>query len=146
MSDTVAIDNNKAGQGQFTERVMKLIEIMTALVDKGKRTGVTSADWSPLAELVAVDEFERVGPFHDAVNWAGYTQLLSHWVNHAQGWDPIVKRITEVPGLVYVQCEEMITNGDRVDPFYSLSLYEFNDAGKIRRIEVYMQQEAAESH
>ena len=142
MIDTDAIDKNTVSKGQYTERVMKLVDIMRELVDKGRRTGVTIADWSALADLVAVDEFERVGPFHDALNWSGYTEMLTQWVNHSDGWEPIVKRITEVPGLVYVQCEEMITNGDSVDPFYSLSLYEFNDAGKIRRIEVYMQQEA----
>jgi len=142
MNDAVAIEQNNVSKGQYTERVMKLVDIMRGLVDKGKCTGVTTADWSPLADLVAVDEFERVGPFHDALNWSGYTEMLTQWVNHSDGWEPVVKRITEAPGLVYVQCEEMITNGNSVAPFYSLSLYEFDDAGKIRRIEVYMQQEA----
>jgi hypothetical protein len=140
MSNSNVVDTHR---GEFTQRVMQLFDIMKRQVEKGKGGGVTLADWSPLADLVAVEEFERVGPFHDALDWRAYIELLSQWVNHSQGWNPVIKRITEVPGLVYVQCEEMITNGDRIDPFYSLSLYEFNDAGKIRRIEVYMQQEAA---
>ena len=139
----MVIDKNSAGGREFAQRVMQLFDIMKRMVEKGRQGGVTPDDWSVLAELLAIQEFERVGPFHDAVDWPAYVQLLSQWVNHSQGWDPVIKRITEVPGLVYVQCEEMITHGDRVDPFYSLSLYEFNDAGKIRRIEVYMQQEAA---
>jgi hypothetical protein len=146
MKNSIVIDKHGASNGEFTQRVMTLFDIMKRLVEKGKQGGVTYDDWSPLADLVAVEEFERVGPFHDAVDWRAYTALLSQWVNHSQGWNPVIKRITETPGLVYVQCEEMITNGDRVDPFYSLSLYEFNDAGKIRRIEVYMQQEAAAPH
>jgi hypothetical protein len=146
MNNSTHGDVQSPGSGQFTERVMQLFEIMRRMVDKGTRGEVSHADWAPLAELVAVDEFERVGPFHDAVNWPAYIQLLCQWVNHSQGWDPVIKRITEVPGLVYVQCEEMITHGDSVDPFYSLSLYEFNDAGKIRRLEVYMQQADAAPH
>ena len=65
MNDAVAIEQNDVSKGQYTERVMKLVDIMRGLVDKGKRTGVTIADWSPLAELVAVDEFERVHPSAD---------------------------------------------------------------------------------
>ena len=143
MRESIGINKTISGRGEFADRVMQLFDIMKRLVAKGRQGGVILRDFSPLADLLAVEEFERVGPFHDALDWPAYIQLLSQWVNHSQGWDPVIKRVTEAPGIVYVQCEEMITHGDRVDPFYSLSMYEFNEAGKIRRIEVYMQQEAA---
>lgn len=130
--------------GPYTERVKQLVAVMQANVGKGKSgEQVTPEDWEPLEALIDVENFERIGPFHDAVDWQGYLSILNQWVNHAEGWEPVVKRVTETPGLVFVQCEEMITNGDRVDPFYSLSLYDFDDDMKIRRIQVYMQMESA---
>ncbi|WP_317929892.1 hypothetical protein [Halioxenophilus sp. WMMB6] len=131
------------GAGRLTETVQQLTRIMQALVEQGKTTGaVTLADWQPLAELCATDGFERIGPFHDRLDWAGYSAMLTDWVNHSEGWLPVVKSITEAPGVVYMQCEEMITQGDTVFPFYSLSLYRFNERGQITSIAVYMQNEA----
>lgn len=142
MSKTPATESDSTGEGRLSDRVRRLMKIMKSLADRGRQSSdVTVDDWAPLAELVEVDDFERMGPFHDAMDWAAYTSMLTGWVNHSDGWEPVVRRISDAPGVVYVQCEEMITEGDRVFPFYSLSMYEFDDAAKIRRIHVYMQQE-----
>jgi hypothetical protein len=135
-------EKNSASAGQLIDRVRQLVAIMASLVEKGKQSAnVVEADWAALGDLVDIASFERVGPFHDAMDWAAYTAMLTQWVNHSEGWNPVVKRMAEAPGLVFAQCEEMITRGDTVSPFYSLSMYVFNDALKITRIEVYMQQE-----
>ena len=142
MKDISTSDNSNARTSPLSDKVTRLIEIMRSLVEKGKQTSdVTLQDWDALGELVEVSCFERVGPFHDALDWTAYTAMLTGWVNQSEGWNPVVKRIAEAPGVVFAQCEEMITQGDTVFPFYSLSMYEFNDAMKIIRIEVYMQQE-----
>jgi len=128
--------------GNLTESVNTLVRIMKDLVDRGvAKSDVTKADWSALESVVDTAGFERIGPFHDIVDWNGYVNLLTEWVNQSEGWDPVVKQICEAPHAVFMQCEEMITNGDTVFPFYSLSMYEFNDTGKIQRISVYMQKE-----
>lgn len=137
-------DTNAQGQGPLADQVLQFMDIMEGLVERGKQSAdVTPGDWDALAGLVDVDHFLRVGPFHDAMNWRDYTGMLTNWVNHSEGWHPVVKRITEAPGVVYAQCEEMITRGDHVFPFYSLTMYEFTEAMHIRGIYVYMQQEAA---
>ncbi|MFV8817050.1 hypothetical protein [Haliea sp. E17] len=126
----------------LSESVNTLVNIMKGLVDRGvARADVTAADWDALADVVDTASFQRIGPFHDIVDWAGYTALLTEWVNQSEGWDPVVKRLSESADAVFMQCEEMITSGDTVFPFYSLSMYEFNPAGKIQRISVYMQKE-----
>ncbi len=129
--------------GELTPRVMALVECMKELVAKGMQSGVDDADFCSLEALLA-DDFERVGPFHDAKDWPGYRELVKQWVNNTQGWRPELRRIAEAPGLVFMQCEEMITHGDSEFPFHSLSMYEFDKAGRIRRIEVYMQKEDAQ--
>lgn len=124
------------------DSVHTLVQVMKKLVDQGVATqDVSESDWNLLAPVVDTAAFERIGPFHDIVDWRGYVQLLTDWVNQSEGWDPVVKLITESPDAVFMQCEEMITNGELVFPFYSLSMYEFSSAGKIRRISVYMQKE-----
>ncbi len=126
-----------------TAKVLHLIHTMHGLVERGKTRGnVTDADWEVLGDIVEFEDFERIGPFHDALDWAGYCAMLTGWVNHTEGWDPVIKRTAEAPGTVFAQCEEMLTQGDEVVPFYSLSMYDFNAAGKIHRISVYMQQDA----
>jgi hypothetical protein len=44
----------------------------------------------------------------------------------------VIKRIAEFPGLVYLEIEEH--HGDHI--FNSLSVYEFDDQGRIRGIRV----------
>lgn len=118
---------------------------MKTLVDRGVASqDVTVEDWEALRTVVDTANFERIGPFHDIVDWQGYTSLLTGWVNQSAGWDPVVKLITESPDAVFMRCEEMITKADGVFPFYSLSMYEFTDAGKICRISVYMQKEESD--
>lgn len=127
-------------RGRLSAEVINFVNIMKKLVDKGRSPGFTREDWAPLAEYIAKDEFIRVGPFHDALNWDEYEAFLTGWVTTSEGWNPVAKRINEAPGIVYLELDEMVTDGDRTFPFHSLSIYEFNDAGKINRIDVYMQQ------
>ncbi|TGD73413.1 hypothetical protein E4634_10285 [Mangrovimicrobium sediminis] len=134
-------NTSDAAGGELSGRVLRLIECMHGLVQRGKRDGdVEVDDWLALADIVEIEGFERIGPFHDALDWQGYTEMLTGWVNNTEGWDPVVKQVSEAGDTVFVQCEEMLTQGDEVVPFYSLSMYRFNPAGKICHIGVYMQQ------
>lgn len=133
-------DTDSSSTGPYTKRVLQLVDVMKSLVTKGKTThDVSLDDWSALKEIIAHDKFIRVGPFHDQVDWQGYIELLTQWVNHSEGWEPAVRRLTEVSGLVHMQCEERLTHGGEVHPFQSLSVYEFDESDKIVRIDVYMQ-------
>lgn len=138
------VSNDHTANSTLVPKVMQLIDTMKELVDRGvQHSDVTLADWDALKAVVETNGFQRVGPFHDEKDWKGYTELLTQWVNHAEGWRPVIRKVSEAPGVVYAQCEEMITEGDREFPFYSLSMYEFNDDLKIQRIYVYMQHEMA---
>lgn len=124
----------------YCQRVKQLVDTMRACVIQGKTShDVNHEDWAPLKEIVNHEQFIRVGPFHDQVDWQGYIELLTQWVNHSEGWEPVVRRMTETPRLVYMQCEERLTHGGEVHPFQSLSIYEFDATDKIVRIDVYMQ-------
>jgi hypothetical protein len=89
---------------------------------------------------VDVENFERVGPFKEVVNWDEYAQLLTNWASKS-GWDARVRRITEHGNLVFLELTEYSTHADIDDSIYSLSVYEFNEDNKICHLDIYMQRE-----
>ena len=122
--------------GPLTRTVLEFEQTMKRLVPAIK----APADWAPLAEFVAVDEFERVGCFLEVHNWQQYTEMLTKWASPQDSFETTVKRITELPGLVYFEVEERHFRGDKVHVVNSLTVFEFNADGKIRHLNVYLQQ------
>jgi 2,4-diaminopentanoate dehydrogenase len=97
-------------------------------------------DWAPLAEFVAVDEFERVGTFLEEQNWAQYTEMLTRWATATSRFETTVRRIAELDDLVYYEIEERHYRGDTVGVVNSMTVFQFDPAGKIRHLDVYLQQ------
>ena len=112
--------------------------ITKSLVHRAKDPGFTTANWAPLAELVATDEFVRVGNFKEVMNWTEYVDFLTGWASASQ-WEGLFKRVTEVGGLVFLELEERSSVGDFSNVVNSVSVYEFDESDKIRRIDVYLQ-------
>ncbi len=123
----------------LTGVVLDTIAITKRLFNEVKTTGVIENDWSPLAALVAVDEFVWVSPTYEQLNWQEYIAYLTGWAQTVI-WRPTIQRIHQWQNIVYLEHEEQSTIGDRVDVSYCVSIYEFNDAGKIRRMANYQQQ------
>jgi hypothetical protein len=99
------------------------------------------SDWMPLAEFVAVDEFERVGTFMEVQDWQQYLDMLTQWASATAKFETTVRRVSELPGLVYLEIEERHFRGDAAHVVNSLTVFEFDEAGKIRHLDVYLQQE-----
>jgi hypothetical protein len=123
-------------QGPLTRKVMEYQEVMKRLVP----TAHSPQDWNPLAQLVAVDEFERVGTFREVHNWQQYVQMLCQWAGSIGTFETTVKLITELPGLVYFEIEERHFAEERTTVVNSLTVFEFDGDEKIRNIRVYLQQ------
>ena len=75
--------------------VLEYSLVMKRIVDEAKQPGFSVESWAPLAELIAIDEFERVGNFKEVMNWQGYVDFLTAWATSAD-WECSFKRITEV--------------------------------------------------
>lgn len=120
--------------------VLEYSQTTKRLVDAAKNPGFTSTDWAPLAELIDVDEFVRVGPFKEVMDWAQYADFLTSWAKSSE-WDCTFQRITETPDVVFLELEEHSRIGDFNNAVNSVSVYEFNADNKIRRIAVYLQME-----
>jgi hypothetical protein len=129
-----------AADGPLSRQVLDFEAVVRRLVKEAKDPGFTAADWAPLAEFAAVAEFERVGTWLEVMNWQQYTEFLTQWAKASMGFDTVLRRISELPGLVYLELEERHTGPGGISAVRSLSVYEFNDDGKIRHLDVYLQQ------
>jgi hypothetical protein len=118
--------------------VLDYSRLMKRLVDEAKQPGFTVESWAPLAELIDTPNFVRVGNFKEVMNWQEYVSFLTNWAT-ASEWDSSFKRVTEVGNVVFLELEERSRIGDFSNSVNSVSVYEFNDAGKITHIDVYLQ-------
>jgi hypothetical protein len=121
--------------GPLTRVVLEYDQAMRRLVPGPK----TPADWAPLAEFVAVAEFERVGVFLEVQNWRQYTEMLTKWASGNDSFETTVRRISELNGLVYYEIEERHFRGGNVHVVNSMTVFEFNEDGQIRHLAVYLQ-------
>jgi hypothetical protein len=132
--------------GSHTGLARKVLEyglLMKRLVDEAKRPGFSESSWAPLAELVAVDEFERVGNFLEVMRWPAYVAFLTKWATSSD-WECSFKRITENNGVVFLELEERSRIGEHRSVVNSMSVYEFNGAGKLQHLDIYLQMKMPE--
>ena len=127
--------------GQYSGLSRKVLEysmIMKRLVDEAKKPGFSEKSWAPLAELVDVQNFERVGNFLEQMNWPDYVAFLTRWAMGSE-WECSFKRVTENDGVVFLELEERSRVGDHKSVVNSSTIYEFNSAGKLRHLDIYLQ-------
>lgn len=124
--------------GGNVRTVLEYSEVMKRLVDQAKQPGFTVESWAPLAAMVDVENFVRVGCFKEVVDWKQYAAILTQWATTSE-WECSFKRVTEDAGRVFLELEERSKVGDNRDVVNSLTVYEFNAAGKLRHLDIYLQ-------
>jgi hypothetical protein len=114
--------------GLFQKRIM----------DRAKGAKDYSPDeWLGLKRFVTED-FERIGNFKEVMTFADMVGFLQAW-SPTQHWEGSFKRVTEHDNVVWLELEERIGTGAAQQAVNSLTVYEFDDAGKIRHLDVYLQ-------
>lgn len=124
--------------GGNVRTVLEYSEVMKRLVDEAKAPGFTVDSWAPLAAMVDVENFVRVGCFKEVVDWKQYAAILTQWATTSE-WECSFKRVTEDAGRVFLELEERSKVGGNKDMVNSLTVYEFNAAGKLRHLDIYLQ-------
>lgn len=122
----------------LSRKVLDYGVITKRLVDEAKQPGFGVDSWAPLGELIDTEKFVRVGNFKEVMNWNDYVAFLTGWAANSE-WECSFKRVTEVGNVVFLELEERSTIGDFSNSVNSLSVYEFDKAGKITHIDVYLQ-------
>ena len=125
----------------LARKVLQYSENFLRLVDKIKQPGFRETDWAPLEDLVDLQDFRRQGVFltdcAQVCNWPQYKQLLTEY-GGMTAWEGTLRRITEVPGLVFLELEERNTRDGATDVSHTVTIYEFNAAAKLSKLDVYV--------
>lgn len=137
LQDVDHVINDYSGKSRV---ILEYCRIMKNLVDAAKQPGFTEASWAPLAALVDTEKFVRVGNFKEVMRWADYLAFLTPWAMSSE-WECSFKRVTEVGDTVFLELEERAEIGGHKNVVNSLSVYEFDAAGKIEHIDIYLQME-----
>lgn len=111
---------------------------MKRTIDRAKEPGFDATAWAALARFVATETFTRVGPFKDVMDWPEYVAFLTGWAPRRH-WECSFRRITEAGDLVLLELEERSDPDDPTAAANSLSVYEFDDGGRISHLDVYLQ-------
>jgi hypothetical protein len=121
--------------GPLTRQVLGYEQTLRRLVPTVRRP----RDWDPLAQFVAVDDFERIGTFLERQDWLQYTEMLTKWASTTTKFETTVRRASELPGLVYYEIEERHFHGDLVTTVGSMTIFSFDEHGMINHLDVYLQ-------
>ena len=79
-----------------------------------------------------------MGNFKEVMNWQEYVTFLTNWASNSE-WECSFKRITEAGNVVFLELEERSRIGDFSNSVNSVSVYEFDKAGKITHVDIYLQ-------
>lgn len=122
----------------LSRKVLDYSDLMKRKVAEAKQPGFGLDSWGELADMIDTARFERIGNFKEVMNWQDYIGFLTNWAMHSE-WDCSFKRITEKGNLVFLELEERSVAGGFSSAVNSLSVYEFDDAGKIYHVDIYLQ-------
>jgi hypothetical protein len=137
-----------AAEGPLSAKVLEFVEALQATVARASEPGFGPDSWSELAEWVAIDDFERVGSRKEVTNWQEYTGFLTK-VASASGssterrFSTETRRITETGNLVFLELREISEIGAQTTVVNSMLVYEFDDSGRIRHLDIYLQHDGS---
>jgi hypothetical protein len=125
----------------LARKVLQYSESFLRIVNKIKQPGFCEADWAQIEGYVDVPHFRRLGVFltsrAEVSNWQQYRQLITQYGGMTT-WEGTLRRITEVPGLVFLELEERNTRDGVTDVANTVTIYEFNSASKLCKLDVYV--------
>lgn len=125
--------------GPNSRRVLEYSYTMKAILDDAKKPGFQDEQWSPLADLVNIEQFERVGNFLEVVRWDDqYVPLLTAWAK-ATDWNFEIRRLTEGHDYAIQEMHEYAQYPDRYEAYNSVSVFQFDADGKIVHLDIYLQ-------
>ena len=134
----------QGGYGALAAKVLDWLEIMEGIVNRPKQPEITVEDWNPLAAMIDLANFDRIGNYGEQIQWADYVKLLVMWAN-SSWWQGRIWRMWEVPGFAFCETEERsshvgpVREGGPYNALNSFCVYEFDDQGRVRHIYIYDQ-------
>jgi hypothetical protein len=125
----------------LTRTVIAYSAAFTRIIEKAKAGALTDADWADMEKLVDVPAFVREGVFGgeqaETFGWPTYRSTITQYGGQAE-WEGTLRNVTETPGRVILELEERSTQNGVTSVANTVTIYEFNDAGQVRHLDVYV--------
>jgi hypothetical protein len=125
----------------LSRKVLEYSEHFSRIVAKIKAQQSADAEWPAMEKLVDVENFRRVGVFLtntvETSTWSQYKNLIGQYGGMTE-WEGTLRRITETPGLVFLELEERNTRNGITDIANTVTIYRFNQANKLAQLDVYV--------
>ncbi len=125
----------------LSRKVLQYSENFKHIADKARKGTLSDADWAQMDSLVDVQNFRRHGVFltdtMEFSTWQQYKAVIKQYGGMTH-WEGTLRRITEVPGLVFLELEERNTRDGVTDVSNTVTIYKFNDAGKLIELDVFV--------
>lgn len=115
--------------GQFQKRIMDRA--------RDPASGYSPDEWLGLKDLVT-DDFERIGNFKEVMTCDDMIKFLQAWSPTAD-WEGSFKRVSEQGNVVFLELEERVKHDGQWNAVNSVSVYEYNEDGLLRHLDVYLQ-------
>lgn len=133
--EIVTAADSFAEPGPLSQIVLRYGQMIES---RATAAGSTPADWAPVAELVAVEEFQRVGAYQEVMSWGEYVKFLTEWAGSTR-FEATVFRISEIGRTVFQEIEERHYRGEDFIRKNVIAVYAFNQRGQIRHLDIYEQ-------
>ena len=137
---TLTTRDKAAVTGPLSRKVLQYGETIEAIVRAAKEPGFSAeTGWADLEALMDTEKFRRVGNDKVDMGWPVYRELLTMWATTTD-FRSDSHRISEVGNRVFLDVTEYNQpRGGAQSVVNSLSLYEFDDAGKLVHLDIYLQ-------
>lgn len=119
--------------------VRRWADIYKEICERSQHSKITAADFDPIAELLAADEFTRIGIYKDEADWPLCLEKYLQFAGTSL-WSGKLRYINTVGNIVFQELEETITRPQGANVINTMSVYEFNDDDKVTALRVYLQQ------
>jgi len=122
-------------------KVLQYSVAFAEIVERLKAGAAPETVWAPFEELIDVEAFTREGVFAGAeaevIGWDTYKSYISKYSGNT-AWEGTLRHITEEPGRVILELEERNSHDGRTHVSNTVTIYEFNEAEKLRHLDVYV--------
>lgn len=125
--------------GEYAQKVLAFTDAIACTVERAKAPGFDESGWDQVRALIDPDAFQRVGNDKAVMGWEVYRDLLMNWGTKTDFCSEF-HRISEVGNLVFLELTEHNTpRGGQESIVNSLTSYEFDEAGKLVSLGIYLQ-------
>jgi hypothetical protein len=124
-----------------TAKVLAYSEEFLKLVRKAKAGGIQEADWADMETIVDPQAWGRQGVFvgekAETFGWPTYKESITKYAAYTD-WEGTLRHVTEQGNRVILELEERNTVNGKMDVSNTVTIYEFDDAGKLVHLDVYV--------